>query len=58
MVLESVLVPEPVLELAPVQAQAQVLEQVWHKLPRVVLLMLKSNPKLLVSVSFLPPDKI
>ena len=56
MVLESVLELGPVPELVPVQAQ--VLEQVWHKLPRVVLLMLKSNPKLLVSVSFLPPDKI
>jgi hypothetical protein len=55
-VLESVRVPEPVLALAPVQAQVQVLEQVWHKLPRVVLLMLKSNPKLLTFVSSLPPD--
>lgn len=56
MVLESVLELGLVLELVPVLAQAQAQAQVWHKLPRVVLPMSKSNPKLLTFVSSLPPD--
>jgi len=49
------LAPVPGLGLAPGLEPGLVRVPVWHKLPRAMPAVLESNPKLLASVSFLPP---